>query len=164
MMTVKVGGRSVLSVPYHTQKSISQDSIHIFPFSDPGRCESGKAWWGGTKKRAERGRWADRTGFSQARLNVLRKIFRAPGWKSEERTKDTWNGTKVKADAPRLLSPPTSWEKPITNANWSHLCPTDFLGHTSSESAQMSSLTPWRTHVPATPLQSHPGCCSHCFP
>lgn len=41
MMTVRVGSRKVsfeLVIPH-----ISQKSFHIFPFSDPGRCEGGKA-------------------------------------------------------------------------------------------------------------------------
>lgn len=79
MMTVKVGGRRVLSVPSHTQKSISQERATIsFHFQTLGGARMERLG-GEAQRREQKGEDELTHQDSQARLKVLRKIFRAPG-------------------------------------------------------------------------------------
>lgn len=163
MMTVRVGSRKEsfeLVIP-HRKQHLSREH-HIFPFSDPGRCEGWEI-----QRREQKGEdEMTQPGFSQAKLKVLRKSFSAQRWNSEEKNRDTWNRTKAKGKRLQghlLPSPPgRSLSQKQTDRIFVQLVSLAHIFHPLN-GPRWAQWPPWLAHVSLSPT-THPGCCSYLLP
>lgn len=104
--------KCLLNLSSHTDTSISQESFHIFSFLFPRRCDGGKTWCRGSKRRAERGSWDDTTGILPGQAEGPQEELPCTGIREWRKPRDTWNWTKApKVNSYRLPSLPALWKE-----------------------------------------------------
>lgn len=144
--------KCLLNLSSHTDTSISQESFHIFSFSVPRRCDGGKTWCRGSKRRAERGRDSPRPGWrSSGRASMQRD-------KRVKKTQGYLGLDKVpKVNSYRLPSLPALRKEACQMSKLAPVPSHWFPWHTLS----ILWMGPSELTDPMAGPTTHPGCCSY---